>query len=152
LRKPQKTKPLNARNGCHFLKCSSSNQGAYDKQNSLIISLDCKAKVKKVKKVKKGNLSRGGSARTQQSEKADDHEIKVKAKRFPFCIREMGEECLTIFRGKSFETSLIVNCLEQWWNDKKDYYSRIEELTFNLNNGSSCASHRTPFIKRMVEF
>lgn len=100
-----------------------------------------------------GNLSRGGKARTQKPEKADDHDTKVKAKLVPFGIREMREECLTIFRGKSFETSdFIVDCLEQWFHYKKDYYSNIEELTINLDNGSSCASHRTQFIKRMVEF
>ena len=65
----------------------------------------------------------------------------------------MGEDHLTIFMGQSFETSdFIVDCLQWWWDENKDKFSHINELAINLDNGPSLQSHRTQFIKRMVEF
>jgi len=65
----------------------------------------------------------------------------------------MGEDHLTIFMGQSFETSdFIVDCLEWWFHSNKDNFSHINELVINLDNGPSLESHRTQFIKRMIEF
>ena len=59
----------------------------------------------------------------------------------------------TIIFGVSFETSdFIIDCLEQWWDDNQDRYRHIEQLVINLDNGPQNASHRTQFMKRMVEF
>ena len=60
---------------------------------------------------------------------------------------------LTIIFGVSFETSdFIVDCLEQWWDDNKDQHSHIKQLVINLDNGPQNSSHRTQFMKRMIEF
>ena len=53
----------------------------------------------------------------------------------------------------SFETSdFIVDCLEQWWDDNKKQYSHIKQLVINLDNGPQNSSHRTQFMKRIIEF
>ena len=54
----------------------------------------------------------------------------------------------------SFETSdFIVDCIEMRWEENKDsHYPYVKELTINLDNGPTCASRRTQFIRRLVEF
>jgi len=60
---------------------------------------------------------------------------------------------LTVIFGISFETSdFIVDCLDQWWDDNKKQYSHIKQLVINLDNGPQNSSHRTQFMKRMIEF
>lgn len=55
--------------------------------------------------------------------------------------------------GTSRETSdFIADCLEQWWQDRREHYGHIRELVINLDNGPELASGRTQFIKRLVEF
>jgi len=149
LRKTQKAKPLKKipETDAIFENVHKANQAADDNPNTLRISIDCFAAVKI------GNLSRGGKARTQKSKQADDHDTIVAAILVPFGIREMGKDHLTIFMGQSFETSdFIVDCLERWWDENSDNFSHLKELVINLDNGPSLGSHRTQFIKRMVEF
>lgn len=45
-----------------------------------------------------------------------------------------------------------MDCLEQWWQDRREHYGHIRELVINLDNGPELASGRTQFIKRLVEF
>jgi len=60
---------------------------------------------------------------------------------------------LTIAFGTSRETSdFIADCLEQWWQGRREHYGHIRELVINLDNGPELASGRTQFIKRLVEF
>ncbi len=55
--------------------------------------------------------------------------------------------------GTSRETSdFIVDCLEQWWQQRREHHGQIRELVINLDNGPELASCRTQFIKRLVEF
>jgi hypothetical protein len=76
-----------------------------------------------------------------------------KSKLVPFGILDVMAGLLTIVFGCSYETSdFIVDCLEQWWEDNKDSYSHIRQLVINLDNGPQNSSHRTQFMKRMVEF
>lgn len=148
-RATQKAKPLKKipETDAIFKNVHKANQAADDNPEALRISIDCFATVKI------GNLSRGGSARTQKSKQADDHDTKIEATLGTEGIREMGEDHLTIFMGQSFETSdFIVDCLERWWDENSDNFSHINELVINLDNGPSLGSHRTQFIKRMVEF
>lgn len=54
--------------------------------------------------------------------------------------------------GGSFETSdFIVDGLPQGWDANKIRYPPIKQWVINLDNGPHHASHRTQFIKRMVE-
>ena len=60
---------------------------------------------------------------------------------------------LTILFGTSFETSdFIVDSLELWWEENKEQNSHIRQLVINLDNGPQNSSHRTQFMKRIIEF
>jgi Rhodopirellula transposase DDE domain len=77
----------------------------------------------------------------------------LKDKLAPFGILNMMTGLLTIMFGVSFETSdFIVDCLERWWDENKEQNSHIKQLVINLDNGPQNSSHRTQFMKRMIEF
>ena len=77
----------------------------------------------------------------------------LKDKLAPFGILNMMTGLLTVIFGISFETSdFIVDCLERWWGENKEQNSHIKQLVINLDNGPQNSSHRTQFMKRMIEF
>jgi len=122
------------------------NQASADNPRSLRISIDSKAKVKI------GNLSRGGKARTLDPKKADDHDTEWSAVLVPFGILNTNNEKLSIYMGQSAETSdFIVDCLSDWWEKNQCQRSDFDEWMINLDSGSATRSDRTQFIKRMVE-
>ncbi len=130
-----------------FAHVHDTNRASDQNPKSLRLSIDSKAKVKI------GNLSRGGKDRTKEARKADDHDTEIKAIVVPFGILDVLGNALTIFFGQSHETSdFIVDCLESWWHDHAHQHPDVEELAINLDNGPSVQSHRTQFIRRMVEF
>lgn len=111
------------------------------------ISIDTKAKVKI------GNLSRGGKARTPLPVKADDHYLQWNAVLVPFGILDVLQNRLSIYFGQSAETTdFVIDCLIAWWQENQSLYPQVEELAIDLDNGSATRSDRTQFIKRMVEF
>ena len=110
------------------------------------ISIDSKAKVKL------GNLSRGGKARTIEAKEADDHDTQWQATLVPFGILNTSNDQLSIYMGQSAETSdFIVDCLTTWWHDNQPQNSQLDEWVINLDGGAATRSDRTQFIKRMVE-
>ena len=61
-------------------------------------------------------------------------------------------QLFTVF-GTSRETSdFIVDCLQLWWDQRETAYPQIRKLQIDLDNGPELASHRTQFMKRMVQF
>jgi hypothetical protein len=130
-----------------FENVFAANQLADDTPTTLRISIDSKAKVKI------GNLSRGGSARSLDPLKADDHDTHWQSILVPFGILNTQSDQLSIYFGQSAETSdFIVDCLDLWWQDNQGAYSHLEELVIDLDGGSATRSNRTQFIKRMVQF
>lgn len=122
------------------------NQLADSNPNTLRLSIDSKAKVKI------GNLSRHGKARTIEAKKADDHDSEWESVLVPFGILNIDNDELSIYFGQSAETSdFIVDCLEWWWQDNQARHREINEWVINLDGGSATRSERTQFIKRMVE-
>jgi hypothetical protein len=122
------------------------NQASADNPRSLRISIDSKAKVKI------GNLSRGGKARTLEPKKANDHDTEWSSVLVPFGILNTNNEQLSIYMGQSAETSdFIVDCLSDWWQANQLQSSDFDEWVINLDSGSATRSDRTQFIKRMVE-
>ena len=80
-------------------------------------------------------------------------DVDVKGKLVPFGILEVISGRSTIVFGTSRETSdFLVDCLELWWEDRKESHQHIRELVINLDNSPSLASNRTQFIKRITEF
>ena len=130
-----------------FDNVHQQNAASDAREDSLRISIDTKAILKL------GELSRGGSARGKEAVKAQDKDMDVKEKLVPFGILEVLCGMVTIVFGTSRETSdFIVDCLEQWWEQRKDVYGHIRELVINLDNGPELASGRTQFIARLIEF
>ena len=111
------------------------------------LSIDSKAKVKI------GNLSREGKARTIEPITASDHDTQWDTILVPFGILNTQNDQLSIYFGQSAETSdFIVDCLSAWWQEHRLQYSQLTELVIDLDGGSATRSNRTQFIKRMVEF
>ena len=55
--------------------------------------------------------------------------------------------------GTSYETSdFIVDCIEQWWVSNYERLKQFRQLVINLDNGPQNSSHRTQFMKRLIEF
>ena len=110
------------------------------------MSIDTKAKVKI------GNLSRDGKARTLEAKQADDHDTQWQAVLVPFGILNTHSDQLSIYLGQSAETSdFIVDGLTSWWNDNQHDYLDIDEWVIDLDGGAATRHNRTQFIKRMVE-
>ncbi|MEL7510219.1 MAG: transposase [Cyanobacteria bacterium J06554_1] len=142
--KPQKKLP---ETDAIFENVTQANQAADADPKTLRISIDSKAKVKI------GNLSRGGKARTLEARKADDHDDHWEAVLVPFGILDVANSQLAIYFGQSAETSdFSVDCLEVWWNEYHDNDSDIDILAIDLDGGSAIRSNHTQFIKRMVQF
>lgn len=116
------------------------------------ISLDTKAKVKV------GDDSRGGEARSAEAVKAFDHDLRPEAILVPFGILELNRGMVPIHQpwflfGHSRETSdFLVDGLDSWWRERKAVYPGVKRLHLELDNGPEIASSRTQFLKRMVEF
>jgi hypothetical protein len=149
LRRVQKAKPLKkvSETNAIFDNLDEVNKASDLREDSLRISIDTKAKVDLC------DSSRGGTSRCRKAVKADDHDMGLKDKLAPFGILNMMTGLLTVIFGVSFETSaFIVDCLEQWWDDNKGRHSHIKQLVINLDNGPQNSSHRTQFMKRMIEF
>ena len=103
-------------------------------------------------KVKIGNLSRGGQARTIKAKQADDHDNQWQAKLVPFGILNTKNDQLSIYMGESAETSdFIVDCLTAWWEENQPQNVELDEWVINLDGGPATRSDRTQFIKRMVK-
>jgi hypothetical protein len=149
LRRVQKARPIKKieETDAIFDNVEQANQESDQRGDSLRISIDSKAHLKI------GELSRGGESRGKEATKAHDHDTEVQAKLIPFGILEVMSAMLTITFGTARETSdFIVDCLELWWQDRREVYPHVRELVINLDNGPEVASNRTQFIKRMVEF
>jgi len=148
LKKTQKTKPLKKipQTDAIFENVFQQNQASDENPKSLRISIDSKAKVKI------GNLSRDGKARTLEPKQADDHDTEWQAVLVPFGILNTHTDQLAIYLGQSAETSdFIADCLTAWWNDSQHHYRDLEEWVIDLDSGPATRSERTQFIKRMVE-
>jgi hypothetical protein len=114
---------------------------------TLRISIDTKAKIKL------GEFSHGGKLRCFEPIKALDHDLTPSGILVPFGILEVKQKQFNVVYGHSLETSdFIVDGLLYWWRYNKQRYSNIAKLQIDLDNGPEIESHRTQFIKRMVDW
>jgi hypothetical protein len=120
---------------------------SHAESETLRISIDTKAKVKL------GEFSRGGRLRCFEPVKALDHDMEASGVLVPLGILEVKQKQFNVVYGNSRETSdFIVDGLEHWWRYNKRRYSHIKRLQVDLDNGPELESHRTQFIKRIVDF
>jgi hypothetical protein len=114
---------------------------------TLRLSVDTKAKVKM------GLFSRGGRLRCDEPIKALDHDMEPDGILVPFGILDVKWGQLNVVYGNSIETSdFIVDGLSHWWRYNKHLYPHITRLLIDLDNGPEIESHRTQFIKRVVDW
>ena len=110
----------------------------------LRLSIDAKAKVIV------GPFSRGGKSR--QGEKASDHDFAPEKKLTPVGIfLPLYHETFLYFTESKVTADFIVDCLQRLW-PKLKLRLNPDTLVLNLDNGPENNSHRTQFIKRVVDF
>jgi uncharacterized protein YwbE len=119
------------------------NQSADENEKEIRISIDAKAKMNI------GNFSRGG--RNRVLTKAEDHDLGVKIKLTPFGFYVPQHNDLFLYFTEGPATSdFIVDQLDEIWPILRDKYG-VNILTINADNGTDNSSHRTQYIKRLVE-
>lgn len=123
------------------------NEEADKDSQALRISMDAKATVKI------GPFSRGGKSRVQTQAADHDFSDKNAPTVTPVGIFLPETDELFLYGVTSKVTSdCLVDRLVHWWKTVKDRFSHIKTLVINLDNGPENNSHRTQFMKRMVDF
>ena len=148
-KKVLKTKPLKKIEETDAIFENIYKQHALAKANPRIlrITIDVKAKVKI------GNLSRKGYARTLDAPVADDHDQHWTDVLTPFGLHEVNTNNTFLIFGNSRETpDFIVDCLEEWWIDRAFMEDNYDILMIDLDNGKSVAGNTKRFLQRMVAF
>ena len=146
MKRVQKVKPLKKipETDAIFEKLHEIHNETEDDDTVLRISIDAKASVKI------GNYSRNGKSRNGR--KALDHDFKGKTIT-PFVVLSVKTKDLMLYFTKTKATSdFIVDTIEDFWLSNIHNFSKIQTLIVNSDNGPENNSHRTQFIKRIVEF
>jgi transposase len=146
MKKVQKVKPLKkiAETDAIFEKLHEIHNETKDDDTVLRISIDAKATVKI------GNYSRNGKSRNGR--KALDHDFRGNTIT-PFGILNVKNKDLMLYFTKTKVTSdFIVDILEDFWLSNIYAFPKVQTLIINSDNGPENSSHRTQFIKRIVEF
>jgi transposase len=144
--KVAKTKPLKKieQTDAIFEQVHKINREADEIDGILRLSMDAKAKVYV------GPLSRGGKSR--QGERASDHDYDPDDILTPFGIYlPVSYESFFYFTRNNVTADFMVDCLQSLWSI---YLQRLNlhTLVINVDNGPENNSHRTQFIKRIVDF
>jgi transposase len=106
-------------------------------------------------KVRVGQLSRKGYHRGKEAVDALDKDQHWNDTLVPFGILEIASAKSTIIVGNSKETSdFLADGFEKWYEMEKENLklNGIHTLEIYADNGPAIHSHRTQFIKRMMEF
>jgi len=146
MKRVQKVKPLKKvpETDAIFEKLHEIHNETEDDDTVLRLSLDAKASVKI------GHYSRNGKSRNGR--KALDHDFKGETIT-PFGILDVKRKDLMLYFTKTKSTSdFIVDILEDYWLSNIYAFSKVKTLIINSDNGPESNSHRTQFIKRIVEF
>jgi hypothetical protein len=141
-----KTKPIKRieRTDAIFNQVHKVNDEADHTEGVLRLSMDAKARVKI------GPFSRGGKSR--QGTVGVDHDFEPEEIMTPFGI-------FLPFYGKPFfyftksrvTPDFMVDVLESLWPELRQRF-KAHTLVINMDNGPENNSHRTQFIKRIVDF
>lgn len=120
------------------------NQEADETEGVLRLSMDTKATVKI------GPFSRGGKNR--QGVDGVDHDFDPEKTLTPFGIfLPAYDETFLYFTESRVTADFMIDALELLWPTLKERFNP-HTLVINSDNGSENNSHRTQFIKRLVEF
>ncbi len=84
---------------------------------------------------------------------ACDHDFDPKTNVTPYGILLTEFDELFLYFTESIVTSdFIVDILEDFWSKERSRFPHIQTIVINQDNGPENNSHRTQFMKRMVEF
>ncbi|MGA9351992.1 MAG: ISAzo13 family transposase [Anaerolineae bacterium] len=120
------------------------NQESDAQEGVLRISMDAKATIKV------GPFSRGGKSR--QGVAACDHDFAPETTLTPLGIfLPAPAETFLLFTESKVTADFMVDALEIVWPSLEERF-QVRTLVINLDCGPENNSHRTQFIKRMVEF
>jgi hypothetical protein len=126
-----------------FENLKNVHKDAAEDDNIVRLSIDAKDRVKV------GEYSRGGESRVKVE--ANDHDFGEEYVT-PFGIMDVKKKSTSIYLNTTKVTSdFIVDSLEDYWVENR-YSGTGKVLLLNADNGMENNSHRTQFIKRMVEF
>jgi len=145
LKRVQKVKPLKKieETDAIFKNLNKVHDKNQSKTNVLRLSIDTKDRVKI------GEFSRGGSSRV--TVKAGDHDFGGDYVT-PFGILDLTNDNVEIiFSSSKVTADFMVDFIESYWL-KSDYLQGKGALILNSDNGPENNSHRTQFMKRMMEF
>ncbi|HZK55843.1 MAG TPA: ISAzo13 family transposase [Desulfosporosinus sp.] len=145
LKRVQKVKPLKKieETDAIFKNLNKVHDKNQSKKNVLRLSIDTKDRVKI------GEFSRGGSSRV--TVKAGDHDFGGDYVT-PFGILDLTNDRVEIiFSSSKVTADSMVDCIEAYWL-KSGYLQGKDTLILNADNGPENNSHRTQFMKRMMEF
>lgn len=99
--------------------------------------------------VKMGELSRDGTTRVPT--KALDHDYPGDAVT-PLGLLLPQHDELFIYMVTRATSDCQVDCLTEVWHSVKHKFPLVKTIAINMDNGPECNSHRTQFMKRMVDF
>lgn len=120
------------------------NKRANEMDEVVRLSMDAKAKIQI------GPFSRGGKNRL--SLQACDHDFSVEEGITPWGIHlPVHNDTFLYFTRGPITADFIVDSLEDLWSTIKEKFSP-KALVINLDNGVENNSHRTQFIKRIIDF
>lgn len=127
-----------------FHQVHKTNREADETEGVLRLSLDAKAKINV------GPFSRGGKSR--QGEKGSDHDFEPDEILTPFGIflPFYNQSYFYFTRGK-VTADFMIDCVQKLWPTLKQVFNP-HTLVINEDNGPENNSHRTQFIKRIVDF
>ncbi len=145
-RKVTKSKPIKKipETNDIFNQVHTTNREADENPKVLRISLDAKARIKV------GPFSRGGYSRQHKEGIDHDFDPDVILGLFGFFIPEYDDTHFFFSKSK-ITADFIVDALESLWAKLKKT-CQINTLVLNLDNGPENSSHRTQFLKRIVDF
>jgi hypothetical protein len=145
-RKVTKSKPIKKipETNDIFNQVHITNREADENPGVLRISLDAKAKIKV------GPFSRGGYSRQHKEGLDHDFDPDVVLGLFGFLLPE-HDDTHFFFTKSKITADFIVDSLESLWAQIKKTY-QVNTLVLNMDNGPENNSHRTQFIKRIVDF
>lgn len=127
-----------------FSNVHAANQLADETEGVLRISIDTKANVKV------GPFSRSGYSR--QKVNASDHDFQPDTILKPFGIFfPAHDETYIYFTDNHATADFMVDCLEDLWPMIKARFNP-HTIAINADNGPENNSHRSQFMKRLVDF
>ena len=121
------------------------NEQAKGDPGILRISMDAKARVKV------GEFSRGGRSRAHVAALDHDYTPETIVTPTGIFLPEYDELHIAVVTSK-VTSDCVVDQLDSFWTKNKARFPSVHTLLFNQDNGPANNSHRTQYIKRIIEF